>query len=431
MSQDATPLTPTGKIAPQAWMTAPPTAAVFAALGARGAEVRFVGGCVRDAICARPVRDIDIATPDPPERVVELLEEAGLRVVPTGIDYGTVTAIKDGRPFEVTSLRVDVETDGRRARVAFTDDWIADAARRDFTINTLSSTLDGDVYDPFGAIDDLSQGRVRFVGNAVQRIEEDVLRLLRYFRFYCHYGRPPPDLDALAACRALAPKLPSLSGERVRAEMLRILAAPEPADVIVLMRGERVLEHVLAEAGDVGRLRAMGWLENRALNMPSVEPDALRRLAALLADDAADAAAVAARWRLSNAETQRLADLVETAGAFADDLSEDELRRALRRLGPDLVRDRVLLDWARTLAADPHQPSARTRARIGILEAAEAWTPIDFPLTGRDVLALGIAAGPDVGRLLGAAEAWWVDGACRADRDACLTKLKSLVGKNL
>ncbi len=419
-------LVPTGKIAPQEWMTAPQTRAVFAALTAAGAEVRFVGGCVRDAVSGRPVRDIDIATPDPPERVVELLEKAGLRVVPTGIGHGTVTAITDGRSFEVTSLRIDIETDGRRARVAFTDDWVADAARRDFTFNALSSTLDGDIYDPFSGIDDLSRGFVRFVGNAGERIEEDVLRLLRYFRFYAHYGRPPADLDALAACRALASKLPELSGERVRAEMFRILSAPEPADVVLLMRGERVLEHVLPEAVDVGRLRMMSWLESRALNMPSVGPDSLRRLAALLPNDGADAEKVAVRWRLSNAEAARLKTLAEAPLDFTESIGEDDMRRALRTLGADLVRDLTLLDWARVVAVDPHQPRDKTKVWTAILEAAESWTSLDFPLKGRDVLALGIAAGPEIGRLLGAAEAWWNDGGCRADRDACLAKLKDL-----
>ena len=407
-------------------MTAPQTMAVVAALTAAGADVRFVGGCVRDAVCGRPVRDIDIATPDPPERVVELLERAGLGVVPTGIDHGTVTALSGGRFFEVTSLRIDVETDGRRARVAFTNDWVADAARRDFTINTLSSTLDGDVYDPFSGLDDLGRGLVRFVGNARERIGEDVLRLLRFFRFFAHYGRPPPDTAALAACRALAPELPRLSGERVRGEMLRILSAPEPADVIVLMRGEQVLDHVLPEAGDVGRLRMMGWLESRAIKMPSVGPDAHRRLAALLETDAAGAEKVAARWRLSNAETARLTALTGAPIAFEDGLGEDDARRALRTLGADLFRDLVLLDWAGVLAVDPRQPRARTGAWTGYLEAAEAWLPVDFPLKGRDVLALGIPAGPEVGRLLGAAEAWWEEGASRADRDACLAKLKGL-----
>ena len=410
-------------------MSAPQTTAVVDALTAGGAEVRFVGGCVRDALCGRPVHDIDIATTAAPERVVELLESAGLGVVPTGLDHGTVTAVSDGRPFEITTLRVDVETDGRRARVAFVDDWLADATRRDFTINALSSTLDGDVYDPFQGIDDLSRGLVRFVGIARERIEEDLLRLLRYFRFFAHYGRPPPDTAALAACRALAPELPRLSGERVRDEILRILAAPEPADVIVLMRGERVLEHVLPEAGDAGRLRMMSWLEGRALKLPSVSPDPLRRLAALLESDATGAAAVAARLRLSNAETTRLTALAEGPGAFTDGLGEDDLRRALRKLGPELVRDLVLLDWAAVVAVNPRQPSTRTRAWTDILEAAEAWTPIDFPLKGRDALALGIPAGPEVGRLLSATEAWWDAGGCRDDRDACLAKLKALAGR--
>jgi poly(A) polymerase len=428
MNNGASTLAPTGKITPQAWMTAPQTMNVFAALTAGQAEVRFVGGCVRDAVCGRPVRDIDIATAARPERVVELLKSAGFRVILTGFDHGTVTAITDGRSFDVTSLRVDVETDGRRARVAFTDDWVADAARRDFTINALSSTTDGDIYDPFGGIDDLNRGLVRFVGNARERIEEDVLRLLRYFRFFAHYGRPPIDLDALAACRALAPKLSRLSGERVRAEMLRILLAPEPADVILLMRGERILDHILPEAGDVGYLRMMSWLESRALKMPSVGPDALRRLASLLSNDAAGAEKVAARWRLSNTETTRLTTLAEAPLTF-DDLGQDDTRRALRTLGADLVRDLVLLDWAGVASIDPHQPHVRTPVWTNILEAAEAWTSLDFPLKGRDILALGIAAGPEIGRLLGAAEAWWDAGGCRADRDACLAKLKTLAGR--
>ena len=428
MNNGASTLAPTGKITPQAWMTAPQTMNVFAALTAGQEEVRFVGGCVRDAVCGRPVRDIDIATTARPERVVELLKSAGFRVILTGFDHGTVTAITDGRSFDVTSLRVDVETDGRRARVAFTDDWVADAARRDFTINALSSTTDGDIYDPFGGIDDLNRGLVRFVGNARERIEEDVLRLLRYFRFFAHYGRPPIDLDALAACRALAPKLSRLSGERVRAEMLRILLAPEPADVILLMRGERILDHILPEAGDVGYLRMMSWLESRALKMPSVGPDALRRLASLLSNDAAGAEKVAARWRLSNTETTRLTTLAEAPLTF-DDLGQDDTRRALRTLGADLVRDLVLLDWAGVASIDPHQPHVRTPVWTNILEAAEAWTSLDFPLKGRDILALGIAAGPEIGRLLGAAEAWWDAGGCRADRDACLAKLKTLAGR--
>ncbi|MBF0249917.1 MAG: CCA tRNA nucleotidyltransferase, partial [Alphaproteobacteria bacterium] len=273
---------PTGQIALQPWMTAPETRAVMAAFHAAGAQARFIGGCVRDAVLKRPAQDIDIATPEPPERVMKILDAADIHVIPTGIQHGTVTAVVDHHHFEITTLRVDVENFGRHARVAFTDDWTQDAARRDFTINAMSCDEDGNVYDPYKGLDDLGAGRVRFVGRAEQRIDEDVLRLLRFFRFQAQYGRPPVDIDALAACRKLAPRLPELSGERVRGELFRILMAPNPADTVTLMRAERVLEHILPEAGDVGRLRFLAWLTERAVKFDAVGPDPVRRLAALL-----------------------------------------------------------------------------------------------------------------------------------------------------
>ncbi len=266
------------RLAPQPWMEAPATRAVIAALTARGAQVRFVGGCVRDALLGRPVTDVDIATPDEPGRVIELLETAGLKAVPTGVDHGTVTAVAFGRPFEITTLRHDVETYGRRARVAFTDDWTADAARRDFTFNAMSCSPEGRIHDPFGGIADLRARRVRFVGRAEDRIREDVLRLLRFFRFYAHYGAPPPDPEALSAARSLAPLLPTLSGERIAAETLKLLAAPDPAPVMGLMREQGVLAHVLPEAQRIDRLARLTAIET-ALGLP-LEP--VRRLAAVL-----------------------------------------------------------------------------------------------------------------------------------------------------
>ncbi len=425
---NAAVLEPTGKIAPQPWITAPETVAVVEALAADGAEVRFVGGCVRNAVLQRPVEDIDIATPEPPERVIALLEKAGIKAVPTGIKHGTVTAFIGDAHVEITTLRIDVETDGRRAKVAFTDDWTTDAARRDFTINALSCTPGGDIYDPMGGLDDLGRGRVRFVGDAEKRIEEDVLRLLRFFRMYAVYGRPPPDTEALAACRALAPKLSGLSGERVREEMLRILMAPAAADTVVLMQGEGVLEHVLPEAGNVGRLRMLTWLETGAIKVDSVTPDPLRRLAGLLDVDAAKAQSVAARLRLSNQETDRLVSMAAAPYQVTPEMDERSRRRALHRAGADVVRDLVLLAWAGELAATPRRRAERTRAWLDTLAAADAWTPVEFPLKGRDVTALGVPAGPRVGALLGAVEAWWEDGDYRADRKACLGKLGSLVG---
>ena len=426
MYDNSKPLVPTGKLSPQAWMEAPETRAVVAALTADGSEARFVGGCVRDAVARRPVGDIDIATKEPPARVIKLLEAAGIRAVPTGIEHGTVTAVIGDRHFEITTLRIDVETDGRRAKVAFTDDWAADAARRDFTINTLSCTPTGDIFDPFDGLSDLAHGRVRFVGNASERIKEDGLRLLRFFRFYATYGRPPPDADALAAGRALAPMLDTLSGERVRDELLRILSAPEPAEVINLMRGERVLERILPAAGDAGRLRALAWLETKAVRIDSLAPEPIRRLAALLKTDRDGAERVAQRLRLSNQETERLATLAAPPTAVTPDLAARARRRALHRLGAGTFRDLALLAWAGEMAITPHGPQGRSAAWIALLSEADAWQPLAFPLKGRDALALGVPEGPRVGELLAQVEAWWEDGDFRAGREECLAKLKAL-----
>jgi len=423
---------PTGKLSPQPWLTAPETKAVVAALTAEGAEVRFVGGCVRDALSNRapeniPSGDVDIATPDPPETVIRLLEAAGIKTIPTGIKHGTVTAVINAARFEITTLRIDVDTDGRRANVAFTDDWIADAARRDFTINTLSAAPDGDVFDPHDGISDLAHGRIRFVGRADERITEDVLRLLRFFRFYGLYGRPPPDPDALAACRTHADKLPTLSGERVRDELFKILLVPDPGDVAVLMRGLGIFDHILPEAGDVGRLRMLSWLETRAIKIETVAPDALRRLAALMNTDAEGAGAVAGRLRLSNQQTLRLVSLAAPPLEMDPDMDAAAVRRALHRLGPDIVRDLMLLDWAGELAVTPRLPHDRTQGWIDLIETCDGWQGVAFPLAGEDVVRLGVAQGPRVGELLAAVEDWWELGDYAADHAQCLDKLKSLL----
>lgn len=418
---------PVGSLAPQPWMTARETRTVLAALAADGSEVRFIGGCVRDAIVKRPVKDIDIAVSLPPERVMALLRAAAIRAIPTGIEHGTVTAVVGPGVFEITSLRIDVETFGRHARVAFTDDWQADAARRDFTINALSATADGAVYDYFGGLEDLSHGRIRFVGNPGDRIREDRLRLLRFFRFYAHYGRPPPDEDALAACREHARSLNILSGERVRVEIFRTLMAPDPADVFQLMLGLDVLTHVLPEARSVGRLRIMSWLDSRAIRLESVSPDPVRRLAALIETDRAGARGIAERLRLSNVQTDRLANMMTTEWDVGPDAGPRALRRALRHLGRDAVRDLVLLRWADERALDPRLGARRTDAWIRCLHAVDAWQPVFFPLHGRDVLALGVPPGPQVGAALKAVEAWWEAEDYRPDDAACRKKLEAVL----
>lgn len=353
---------PLGQLPPQPWMEAAETKAVVAALRAEGAEVRFVGGCVRDAVLKRAIKDIDIATHDPPERVMELLKKAGIRVIPTGIAHGTVTAVIGKAHFEITTLREDVETFGRHARVSFTDDWTADAARRDFTMNAMCADPEGRIYDPFNGLADLGAGIVRFVGDPVKRIEEDVLRLLRFFRFFAHYGRPPMDAPALAACRRMAPELVRLSGERVAGEIVRLLQAGDPAGVLIVMNAEGVLPHILPEARHFGRLKVLTWLEARAMVRDDVHVDPIRRLGALLEADSAGIEAIGERLKLSGVQTARLAAIAAPRAQVTADMDERAARRALRKVGPDTFRDLVLVAWAGERAVADRPRPAETRA---------------------------------------------------------------------
>ncbi len=398
---------------PQPWMTAPATRAVIAALAAEGTAVRFVGGCVRDALLGRAIRDIDIATPDPPETVMALLRAAGLKAVPTGLAHGTVTAVAEHRPFEITTLRHDVETFGRHARVAFTDDWQADAARRDFTFNALSLEPGGRLHDYFGGRADLEAGRVRFVGEARRRIAEDYLRLLRFFRFHAHYGRGAPDAEALEAASDAAPELTRLSGERVRAELLRLLEAPDPVPVLRLMAERRILAAELPEAGDPETVARLLPLEGG----PGEEgaPDPLLRLAAWLETDRDGAEAVAARLRLSKAEAGRLALLVAPPLSVSPALDVPALRAACHRVGAGAVGDLLRLSAAR--AGDVEGLAAA-------LAVAAAWQPARFPIKGRDLAGLGAAPGPEMGRLLEELETLWIESDFALDRSALLDEAR-------
>jgi poly(A) polymerase len=362
-------------------------------------------------LLGRPIGDIDIATPAPPERVIELLRRHGVKVVPTGFAHGTVTAILGSPPrhFEITTLRRDVETYGRRARVAFDADWAADAARRDFTINAIYLDPDGTIHDPVGGLADLRARRVRFVGDPATRIAEDVLRILRYYRFEARFGTGAGDEEARAACRAAAHLLPRLSAERVAQELVKLLETRDPVPALQMMQQDGVLAVILPEARRLDRLRQMIAI------VP--EPDPLRRLAALIDVDAAGAVGLAERLRFSNAWRNRLQGL---AAPWPLDLQADKRaqRRALYRLGADRYRDLALLAAAEGMMS---------RARLAeLLAFARSWTPPGFPLAGRDVTALGIPPGPRVGRLLAAVHEWWQAGHFAADRAQCLAKLKQL-----
>ena len=390
-------------------MTASAVLAVVAALTAGGSEVRFVGGCVRDSLLDRDIGDIDIATPDPPETVVELLEAARLKAVPTGLKHGTITAVSKGRAYEVTTLRVDVESHGRHATVAFTDDWLADAARRDFTFNAMSARPDGTFFDPFDGRADLEAGRVRFVGEPDARIAEDYLRVLRFFRFLAYFGRAVPDAAALEACAAARHELPRLSAERVRVELLKLLAAPNPVPALTAMVETGVLATLLPEAGTLGQLMALTGIDDR---------DPLRRLAALIVRDGAG---VADRLRMSNAEKGRLAAMVPPVAVLAAHMDKTAQRQVLYDIGPGIFRDLVLLAWS----ADGERRAAAWR---GMLETANAWDDPHLPIKGADILQLGVAKGPEVGRLVSAVESWWRAWDFAPDRKACLAEAQRLIG---
>ena len=361
---------------PAAWRTLPGLDALARALGAPDGAARYVGGAVRDTVLGLPVADIDLATSHPPDEVVRRLTAAGIKAIPTGIAHGTVTAVSSGTVVEVTTLRHDLATDGRHAEVAFTDDWQADAARRDFTINALyADPVTGTLFDWFGGLDDLAARRVRFIGDPYRRIAEDHLRILRFFRFHARFG-DLPDEAGLDACTDRANDLMALSRERIAAEVLKLLVAPGAVAVVSLMVARGIFRPVLPEIGDVPALAALAAAEADA----GVGPDPIRRLAALIPANTAEA--VGARLRLSNADRKRL--------IAAHDGPGNEGPRALAyRVGPAVALDRLLLAGAR-------------------VDSLDGWSPPRLPISGGDLVARGVARGPDVARALREIETRWI-----------------------
>ena len=376
MAEPALPTT----LPPAGWTRREDLAALIDAVDPNGGEARFVGGAVRDTLLGLEVSDIDIATPLIPEQVIAALERAGLKAVPTGIEHGTVTAVLPQGKVEITTLRRDIATDGRRATVAFGESWREDAARRDFTINALyADPRSLAVFDDHGGLADLAARRVRFIGDAEQRIREDHLRILRYFRFQARFGSTPADPAAEAACAAMAPTLKALSRERIGNELMALLALPEPAPTVARMADLGVLREVLPQADPAG-LAVLTATERRE----SVAADPIRRLAALLPPDPALAEQTASRLRLSVAQKKRL-----TLAAERNEHGGDP-RTLAYRLGPEAAFDRLLL------TGDSIAPLA-------------GWTVPPFPLKGGEIVARGVGAGPEVARILRAVEARWIE----------------------
>ncbi|AOX17348.1 poly(A) polymerase [Kozakia baliensis] len=370
-------------------------------------QARLVGGSVRDLLRGVAVNDLDLATPEPPEIVQKILQDADIKVVPTGLSHGTLTAVIDRRPYEVTTLRRDDRTDGRRAVVSWTQDWREDASRRDFTINAMSCDSQGQIHDFFGGQEDLHAHRVRFVGDPARRITEDALRILRFFRFDARFGTETPDLEAMTAIRSKAALVETLSAERVASELLRILIGPRLLQNLAHMREADILSRLLPQAHEHRLARLL------ACQAPH---DALLRLGAL-----SDEENLAQRLRLSNKQAERLASMRIPMPELLPAAPDDDLRRARADLPLESLLDRTWLRQADKLGApDPSWNALRNR-----LEKLPR--PV-FPLAGRDALQCGAPPGPQIGAALKQVQGWWRAEGCRPDRNACLARLKQALG---
>ena len=389
------------------WLVRGEAAPLLKLLDSDGEEARIVGGAVRNALLRLPVHEIDIATTALPDEVVRRVESAGWKSVPTGIEHGTVTVLLAGKPFEVTTLRRDVETYGRKAKVLFGRDWVADAMRRDFTINALSLSADGQLHDYVDGLADLAALRVRFIGDPAQRIAEDYLRILRFFRFHAWYGEGAPDPEGLHACIRERVGIDSLSRERVRTELLKLLLAPHAAPTLALMTETGLLGNVLGGIALLASFENMAKVEAAAV----LEPDPVRRLGALGVWVAEDGERLAQRLRLSNAEAERLTAL-ERWWRVSPEPGGMSARALLYRLGPQHFIDQVLVAWSRSAAG------VADHAWRALAELPRTWSAPEFPLKATDFMARGLAAGPALGAAMRAAEQAWIAADFPADAAA-------------
>lgn len=405
------------------WIMDPDVVRVMQALLAgAGVEARYVGGAVRDTLRGAMQHgvkaDVDIAATATPEKVIELLNAAGLKAVPTGIDHGTVTAISNHRPVEITTLRHDVNTDGRRAEVAYTTDWAADAARRDFTMNAIYADMDGVLFDPLGGVADAKAGLVRFVGDPDARIQEDYLRILRFFRFYAWCGKGEMDRDGLQACARHVAGLAKLSPERIAKELLKLISASNPMPALRQMAASGILTAVLPEASNLERLNAL--IEIDAMTFFEVDP--ILRLGALLPDDGAVAAAVAARLRLSNAQRDRLVAMLSATLRVFCYMSVREMRRTAYRMTPKVMRDVAMLRWAGDVKRNHNAVQWRA-----LLPMIESWKPPVLPLDGHHAKLAGVPDGPQIGAVLREVEEWWIDADFTTDEYSLIERMKAVV----
>lgn len=393
---------------------------IIEALTEDGAEVRFVGGCVRNALLDLPIDDIDLATHLYPFQIIEYLEKADIKHIPTGLPHGTITAIHSGNSFEITTLRRDVSCDGRHADVVFTPYWSEDAMRRDFTMNAISCGIDDVLYDYTGGMEDLEDGIVRFVGSPIDRIKEDYLRILRFFRFHAHYGVGNPDPEAIKACFEEASGLRTLSGERIQQEMIKLLSAKDPTPTLMLLRDGSIEPFIGLPPLDPGSLTLI--LERER------SPSPWLRLVWLLRNHQTSSEQILAlrgRWKLSNYHTKYLKKLLDThiTHQNIDDITEE--KKLIYELGNSLWKDLIILEWAEYTmktgddAYDRFQP---------LLAFGDTWEAPPFPVKGEDIMnMLHLDPGKEVGHLIKLGKDWWLSHACKPTKEEILDHIHSQI----
>jgi poly(A) polymerase len=401
-------------LAAEPWFKEPGLQRVFAAIAAAGGEARVAGGAVRNSLLGEPVADVDVATTLTPEQVMVAGKKAGLGVHPTGIDHGTITLTHKGIPYEVTTLRFDAETFGRKARVEFTSDWERDARRRDFTVNALYCDPGGKIHDLVDGYRDILRKRIRFIDDPEARIREDYLRILRFFRFHARYGKGAPDKSGLEACVKLRKGLDHLSRERIHQELFKLLVAPRATETLKVMAKQGILEHVVPYKDQFSDFSRMAKIDEAN----ALAPDPLCRLVLI----AAEPEDLKHLLRLSNEEGKRIA-VMGRRSALSPNLRPREQKAILYEMGPQVFRDNVRLAWAESKAL-PDDPGWRALLRL-----PENWSIPKLPVHGGDLMSRGMAAGPELGEVLRRIEDWWIASDFEPGRDELLARFVPLSGE--
>ena len=415
------------------WMSNPNTKDIISVISRGKKEIRFVGGCVRDAILNREVHDIDIATTEHPENIQFFLKEAGIRTVNIGIKHGTILAFHNCSRYEITTLREDVKTDGRHALVKFTDNWQKDAERRDFTFNALSADLEGIIYDYCGGLKDIESNAIRFVGKASDRIHEDYLRILRYFRFIATLNVEVGEVSDLTACVTLAHNIKKLSKERIKGEFFKIINSNFSPSIIDKLHEHNILEQIIPNVSDTKLFRTIIQIENKVIEPNIVAFKSIRRLATLVDFDCSQTKEISIALKLSKTENHHLTQISSCIKKVTPNIKRADLIRLLHQYGQNVLIDTILINWSKKSNNIKNKIGHTEKDWLRIIEIIIniKQGSLVFPLKGKDVINLGIPAGPQISKFLKITEDWWLSKECKANRDECLIKLRHSVKRQI